>query len=699
MGKAGPRHAPGKPANGSSPTDELRVLRAISAAAMDFAGSRRLEPVLEGLLDSALQLASADSASIMLLSESCDQLVVVAARGPIAELIRGTSRPVNESVAGVALRERRTMIVHGRAEGGPTQQPVSGHPRDLASAVVMPLQVGGRLLGVLSTSRVAGAPRMDSRGARLLELLANQAAILIDNAQLLDRETATIRERAQLLDLAHEAILVRDLTTGVVQFWNAGAKELYGWQSAELPPVSIHATLSTHFPEPQSEIEAELLRDGRWQGELRQTRRDGTWVDVASRWALYQGGQGRGAAVLEIYNDISERKRAEEQLHQTLDELARQYERAAQSESRIRAVLDATSEAIMLLSADGRTVSVNRRLNDWFFGMPWTDATEYPFSAFDARLDALFLDPGHVRDLLTLAVLNAVDEPRTGSIIQCAPQARELEVFSTPVRNGAGERLGQLYVFRDVTRERAADRAKTEFVSTVSHELRTPLTSINGYIDLFLDGEFGALSPEQQRYLKTVRNNGQLLLGLINDVLDAARLSSGKFALNLGAVDLGSLITTATETLRPQVVAKKQTLHVDIGDDLPVIRGDRQRLTQILTNLLSNAHKYTPPGGSLRVTARQAAEGVQLEVADTGIGLSEVEQAQLFTRFFRADNPAVRAEGGTGLGLVITRSLVELHGGDIRVQSAPGQGSTFLVTLPARPPDAEAEATQLRLAA
>src|ERR671930_508463 len=306
MGKAGPRHAPGKPANGSSPTDELRVLRAISAAAMDFAGSRRLEPVLEGLLDSALQLASADSASIMLLSESCDQLVVVAARGPIAELIRGTSRPVNESVAGVALRERRTMIVHGRAEGGPTQQPVSGHPRDLASAVVMPLQVGGRLLGVLSASRVAGAPRMDSRGARLLELLANQAAILIDNAQLLDRETATIRERAQLLDLAHEAILVRDLTTGVVQFWNAGAKELYGWQSAELP------------------------RDGRWQGELRQTRRDGTWVDVASRWALYQGGQGRDAAVLEIYNDISERKRAEEQLHQTLDELARQYERAAQ---------------------------------------------------------------------------------------------------------------------------------------------------------------------------------------------------------------------------------------------------------------------------------------------------------------------------------------------------------------------------------
>src|SRR5919204_6498222 len=114
MGKAGPRHAPGKPGNGSSPTDELRVLRAISAAAMDFAGSRRLEPVLEGLLDSALELASADSASIMLVSESGDQLVVAAARGPIAELIRGTSQPVNESVAGGALPGRRAMIVHGR---------------------------------------------------------------------------------------------------------------------------------------------------------------------------------------------------------------------------------------------------------------------------------------------------------------------------------------------------------------------------------------------------------------------------------------------------------------------------------------------------------------------------------------------------------------------------------------------------------
>jgi PAS domain S-box-containing protein len=679
-------------------SDELRALRAVSAAAMDFAASRGLEPVLERLLDSVLDLVNADSGSIMLLAEDGQQLFVAAARGPIAEVIRGTWRPVNQSVAGVAVREGRTMIIHGRADGGQAERPVSAHPRDLASAVVTPLRVGGRLLGVLNASRRVGAPRMGSRGVKLLELLANQAAILIDNAQLTERETATMRERAQLLDLAHEAILVRDLATGVVQFWNRGAAELYGWPSTELPATSIHAALGTAFPAPQPEIEAELVRHGRWQGELTQTRRDGTRVEVASRWALYPGGPGRAPAVLEIYNDISDRKQAEAQLHATLDELARQYQQAAESQSRIRAVLDATSDAMMLVSADGQTLSVNRCFNDWFFGEPGSEVTEYPLAAFEARLDALFADPGAVRSLLVSSLLG-VDEQPTSCVLQHAPQERELEVFSTSVRKPIGERLGQLYVFRDVTRERAADRAKTDFVSMVSHELRTPLTSINGYVDLFLDGEFGPLSPEQRRYLQTVRGNGGHLLALINDVLDAARLSSGKFTLNYASVDLGGLIQGVADTLRPQVAAKGQTLLVELAEGLPVIRGDRQRLTQVLTNLVSNAHKYTPEGGRLRISARPAAEGVRLEVEDTGIGLSETEQAHLFTRFFRADNPAVRAAGGTGLGLVITRSLVELHGGEIRVRSAPGQGSTFVVTLPARAPEAPSEGLRPRLAA
>jgi signal transduction histidine kinase len=270
-------------------------------------------------------------------------------------------------------------------------------------------------------------------------------------------------------------------------------------------------------------------------------------------------------------------------------------------------------------------------------------------------------------------------------VAQREPQPRELELFSTSVRVPTGEYLGQLYVFRDVTRERAADRAKTEFVSMVSHELRTPLTSINGYIDLFLDGEFGTLTAEQQRYLKIARNNGQHLLGLINDILDVARLSSGKFTLRSGMVTLTNVIEAVAETLRPQIIAKGQQLHKDVPASLPMVWGDTGRLTQILVNLLSNAHKYTPAGGTLHLVARTIPNKVIIEVKDTGVGLSAGEQAQLFTRFFRADNSAVREAGGTGLGLVITRSLVELHGGEINVSSAPGQGSTFTVTLPISP--------------
>ena len=230
-----------------------------------------------------------------------------------------------------------------------------------------------------------------------------------------------------------------------------------------------------------------------------------------------------------------------------------------------------------------------------------------------------------------------------------------------------------------------ANRLKTEFVTVVTHELRSPLTSIAGYLDLLLEEEGREGAETREAYLQIVKRNADRLLELINDLLDIARLEAGKLALKRLPLDLEGLIREVSGALRPQIEGKEQHLHLDLAASLPVVTGDPERLTQILLNLVTNAHKYTPQGGRITVATRAERAGVCIAVQDTGIGLSSEEQQQLFTKFFRAQHPLAREAVGTGLGLAIARALVELHGGTLTVVSAPGQGATFKVTLPAAP--------------
>jgi signal transduction histidine kinase len=226
-----------------------------------------------------------------------------------------------------------------------------------------------------------------------------------------------------------------------------------------------------------------------------------------------------------------------------------------------------------------------------------------------------------------------------------------------------------------------ANRLKTEFVSMVSHELRTPLTSIQGYAELLLEDE--QIAGEERESLTLVKKNSERLLGLINDLLDLSRIEAGRVDLQRTSLDLARLIQEVAGSLRPLIEAKRQRLRLDLCAALPAVWADANRVTQILTNLISNAHKYTLVEGCITVAARRDDGFVRVDVSDTGVGLSPEDQAQLFTKFFRAHDRSLQAGGGTGLGLVITRLLVELHGGRITVSSAPGKGSTFSFSLPA----------------
>jgi signal transduction histidine kinase len=190
------------------------------------------------------------------------------------------------------------------------------------------------------------------------------------------------------------------------------------------------------------------------------------------------------------------------------------------------------------------------------------------------------------------------------------------------------------------------------------------------------------IAGEQRESLTLVKKNSDRLLGLINDLLDLSCIEAGRLDLHRKSLDLARLIPEVAGSLRPLIETKRQQLTLDLGETLPAVWADADRVTQILTNLISNAHKYTLAQGSITVAARRDDGFVRVDVSDTGIGLSPEDQAQLFTKYFRAHDRSPQAAGGTGLGLVITRLLVELHGGRITVSSAPGLGSTFSFSLP-----------------
>lgn len=227
-----------------------------------------------------------------------------------------------------------------------------------------------------------------------------------------------------------------------------------------------------------------------------------------------------------------------------------------------------------------------------------------------------------------------------------------------------------------------ANRAKTDFISFVSHELKQPMTAIKGYTDLLVKGLAGDLTEMQRSFLEVVRSNVNRMDTMVQELLDISRIEAGRLRLEIGQVALREAVEEAVRVIRQEIEAKRQTLEVEIAEPLPPVRADRNRVVQILTNLLSNAYKYTPEEGRIRVTVQPDGGFVVCSVSDTGIGIAPEEQERLFTKFFRSQHPAVRNVPGTGLGLVITKNLVELQGGQIWVESEPGKGSTFTFTLP-----------------
>jgi PAS domain S-box-containing protein len=226
-----------------------------------------------------------------------------------------------------------------------------------------------------------------------------------------------------------------------------------------------------------------------------------------------------------------------------------------------------------------------------------------------------------------------------------------------------------------------ASKHKSQFLANMSHELRTPLNAILGYTELILDNVYGDTPDKMRGALGRIERNGKHLLGLINDVLDLSKIEAGQLALSVADYSLGSVVQTVASAVEPLAREKKLAFKVELASAIPNARGDERRLTQVLLNLVGNAIKFTDVG-EVMIKATELNGLFEVAVCDTGPGISAADQARLFQEFQQADNSITRKKGGTGLGLAISKRIIEMHGGQIRVESVVGQGSTFSFTLP-----------------
>jgi len=250
------------------------------------------------------------------------------------------------------------------------------------------------------------------------------------------------------------------------------------------------------------------------------------------------------------------------------------------------------------------------------------------------------------------------------------------------VVDAGGSYIGRVLALRDITAEREIADMKNEFVSTVSHELRTPLTSIKGYVDLILDGSAGEISEIQEEFLLIVKENSDRLVELINEMLDISRIESGRVHLKVEPLNVAESVRGAVDTFRAVLAQSERSLTVSVPKNLPQVAADRDRVGQVLVNLISNALKYSPGGGEVSVSARRDGDSVVISVTDQGLGITREDQKRLFTKFYRVDSAMTREIGGTGLGLSICKTIIELLGGSIGVKSKSGRGSTFWFSLP-----------------
>ena len=348
--------------------------------------------------------------------------------------------------------------------------------------------------------------------------------------------------------------------------------------------------------------------------------------------------------------------------------------------SLLRAILAASSDGIALVGADACFIEVNPAFGRLFGLEPEQIVGMGCMDLLGCREDCLYepcRDVCMVYDALQRwRALPSVELDRE---VKGSPHSVDLSV--TPVSKSLC-----LMMARDVTAMHDAARVKAKFLSLVTHELRAPLNAINGYLDLLLDGMAGELNQQQREFMRRARTGSEHLYALVEDLLLTARADAGQLRLNREQISIEEMITNAVEQLELSAIDNDITITVDVAEDVPLIQADAVRVQQVLRNLLSNALHFTSEGGSITIAARPMHDEqhgwVEVVIRDTGSGIAPEYQQRIFERFYQVPQSSGGRPGGQGLGLAVVKIIIELHGGQVLLESVPDGGSKFVFTLP-----------------
>ena len=474
-----------------------------------------------------------------------------------------------------------------------------------------------------------------------------------------------------LLERSPSAIAIVDMDD-VVTSWNPAAERLFGYSRDEAMGRKIDSLVASR---PDLHSEAVEVGSRARAGEdvhvvTRRTRKDGTLVDVdVVGCAIFVDGKQVG--YYGIFTDIGELQRQR-----------RYYEALFDSSPTAIVALDmsgtvtAWNPAAERLFGYTRAEAVRRDIDDMVAAHPdlHRDAKERSAIAAGGR------EPGRVLTQRTR---------KDGTLV-------DVDIVSAPVFV-TGEQVGYFAIYSDVselqarTRELAeksaelevASKHKSEFLANMSHELRTPLNAIVGFSQVLKEKLFGEVNEKQDEYLDDILSSSNHLLELINDILDLSKVEAGQVELERRLFSLREALERGVVMVRERALRNGVELSLDLDAQVDLVEGDERRIQQVVFNLLSNAVKFTPSGGRVDVSTATENGEVRVAVRDTGPGISPDDQARIFEEFQQARDTNGERPEGTGLGLALSRSLVELHGGRIWVESEPGKGSTFTFTLPA----------------
>ena len=735
----------------------INTLSLFNEVSRSLSAKLDLDTLLDTVVEASTQLLGCQGSTIFLLDDTDGYFHPAATYGHDSEQIKSLCFAPDEGLVGEVGASGRSLLLTD-VETSPRFVP---GPDPIGSMILVPLMLGGRVIGVLVADD-ARKNAFTSSDRSLLYTLADQAAIAIENARLFEEirnlshnlerivaerteelaranvELTLERDRLDALyNIARELSVSLDLDR-VLNRTLALIAQVLGVEQASLLLVDresdylvYRAALGRRSYLPRGGVRTEYKRGSGLAGWVWDTgeavivddlNRDPRWIpdeekgetdrrsalavpliageDVLgvllffhsqkgyfteSHLRLVSAAASQVAAAInnaELYRLIRE---SAERLGSML--LAQQEEY-----TKSQAILEGISDGVMVTDADGQVILFNAAAErilgasrEWIIGRSM------------AELPGLYGRDGMnwVKTVVDWTSVSPTWEKGAFLEQRLEVEDRVVSVRLAPVLM-QDDFLGTVSVFRDITKEVEAERAKSEFVSTVSHELRTPMTSIKGYTDLLYLGAAGEVNENQRRFLSIIKSNVDRLTMLIHELLDISRIETGRVKLDLKPLSITQIVNELLLVMRAQAEEKHLALTAHIPSGLPPVRGDHDRVTQILTNLIANACQYTPSGGRVTIEARASDGFIQVDVSDTGIGIAVEDQKKIFERFFRADHPVVRETEGTGLGLPIVKSLVELHGGRIWVESEPGKGSTFSFTLPIAEEEqaAEEEAVQ-----